>query len=129
MSAGNQAIALLANTMATGAALVALILTFGPVSGAHFNPAVTVADATQGGLPWTDVPGYIVGQTAGGIVGVWSAHAMFQEPILMVSRHPAFIAAQLAGAMAATILFRWLVPALPATADRVVVPRSAGAKQ
>ena len=59
LSGGNQAIALLANTIATGAALVALILTFGPISGAHFNPAVTVADASQGGLAWRDVPGYV----------------------------------------------------------------------
>lgn len=57
LAGGNQAIALLANTMATGAALIALILTFGPISGAHFNPAVTVADASQGGIAWTDVPG------------------------------------------------------------------------
>jgi glycerol uptake facilitator-like aquaporin len=60
LSSGNQAIALLANTIATGAALVALILTFGPTSGAHFNPAVTVADASQGGLAWHDVPGYVI---------------------------------------------------------------------
>ena len=59
LSAGNQALALLANTVATGAALVALILTFGAISGAHFNPAVTVADASQGGLAWRDVPGYV----------------------------------------------------------------------
>src|SRR5262245_49498114 len=56
LAGGNVAIALLANTIATGAALVALILSFGPVSGAHFNPAVTLADATQGGLAWRDVP-------------------------------------------------------------------------
>ena len=56
LSGGNVAIALLANTLATGAALVALILTFGPISGAHFNPAVTLADASQGGVRWRDVP-------------------------------------------------------------------------
>ena len=56
LAGGNEAIALLANTIATGAALVALILTFGPISGAHFNPAVTVADASQGGLAWREVP-------------------------------------------------------------------------
>jgi len=60
LSAGNIAVALLANTIATGAALVALILTFGPVSGAHFNPAVTLADASQRGIPWREVPGYVV---------------------------------------------------------------------
>src|ERR1700728_277339 len=69
LAAGNVAIALLANTIATGAALVALILTFGPISGAHFNPAVTLADASQGGLAWRDVPVYIAAQFAGGILG------------------------------------------------------------
>ena len=59
LAGGNVAIALLANTLATGAMLVALILTFGPISGAHFNPAVTLADASQGGLPWREVPGHV----------------------------------------------------------------------
>jgi len=201
LSNGNQAIALLANSVATGAALVALILTFGPVSGAHFNPAVTLADATLGGLPWREVPAYVVCQVGGGIVGVWIAHVMFREPVFMVSVHdrggpaqmfsefiatfgllaviwgcsrrrsdavpfavaayitsaywftastsfanpavtaaraltdtfagirpedvPGFIVAQLAGAAAATVLFRWLVPALPHGAERVVIPPSA----
>ena len=62
LAGGNIAIALLANTLATGATLVALILTFGPISGAHFNPAVTLADASQGGLPWRETPGYIAAQ-------------------------------------------------------------------
>ena len=200
LSAGNQAIALLANTIATGAALVALILTFGPISGAHFNPAVTVADASQGGLAWSDVPGYIGAQVTGATVGVWSAHVMFQERLFMLSLHtrsgaaqlfsefvatfgllaviwgcsrrrstavpfavaayitsaywftastsfanpavtlaralsdtfagirpvdvPGFVVAQFAGAAAATLLFRWLVPALPDTAGQVVVPHS-----
>jgi glycerol uptake facilitator-like aquaporin len=87
LSAGNEAIALLANTIATGAALVALILTFGPISGAHFNPAVTVADASQGGLAWRDVPGYLIAQCSGGVLGVWIAHAMFEQPLFMLSRH------------------------------------------
>jgi glycerol uptake facilitator-like aquaporin len=202
LSGGNQALALLANTIATGAALVALILTFGPISGAHFNPAVTMADASQGGLAWREVPGYISAQLGGAVVGVWSAHAMFQEPVFMLSQHartglpqlfsefvatfgllaviwgcsrrrsavvpfavaayitaaywftastsfanpavtlaralsdtfagirpmdvPGFIAAQFAGALAATLLFRWLAPALPDTAQQVVVPRSSG---
>src|ERR687894_984372 len=65
LSGGNVALALLANTVATGAALVALILTFGHISGAHFNPAVTLADASQGGLRWRDVPAYLAAQTAG----------------------------------------------------------------
>ena len=87
LAGGNVAIALLANTIATGAALVALILTFGPVSGAHFNPAVTLADASQGGLPWRHVPGYIAAQVAGAIAGTWAAHAMFELPLVQVSRH------------------------------------------
>lgn len=65
LAAGNVAVALLANTIATGAALVALILAFGPISGAHFNPAVTLADASQGGLPWREVPVYIAAQLLG----------------------------------------------------------------
>jgi glycerol uptake facilitator-like aquaporin len=200
LAGGNVAIALLANTLATGAALVALILTFGPVSGAHFNPAVTLADASQGGLAWRLVPGYVAAQVAGAIAGTWAAHLMFELPVLMVSRHarsgaaqmfsefvatfglmaviwgcsrrrseavpfavgayitaaywftastsfanpavtlaraltdtfagiapydvPGFILAQLLGAAAATMLFRWLVPSLPAAAADVVVPRS-----
>ena len=202
LSGGNQALALLANTVATGAALVALILTFGPISGAHFNPAVTVADASQGGLAWRDVPGYVGAHLAGAVVGVWSAHAMFQERVFMVSLHarsgpaqllsefvatfgllsviwgcsrrrpaavpfavaayitsaywftastsfanpavtfaraltdtfagirpmdvPGFIVAQFIGAMVATLLFRWLVPAVPDTAREVVVPPFSG---
>jgi glycerol uptake facilitator-like aquaporin len=200
LSAGNQAIALLANAVATGAALVGLILTFGPVSGAHFNPAVTVATASQGGLAWKDVPAYIGAQFGGAVIGVWAAHAMFQEQVFMLSlrtrsgpaqffsefvatfgllsviwgcsrRHsaavpfavaayitaaywftastsfanpavtaaralsdtfagirpadvPGFIVAQCAGAFVATVLFRWLVPPLPETAEHVVVPRT-----
>ena len=87
LAGGNVAIALLANTLATGAALAALILTFGPVSGAHFNPAVTIADASQGGVLWRTVPGYVVAQVVGAVIGVFAAHAMFSEPLLMVSTH------------------------------------------
>ena len=85
LASGNQAIALLANTVATGAALVALILTFGPISGAHFNPAVTIADASQGGLAWRDVPGYLIAQCSGAVLGVWMAHAMFGQRLFMLS--------------------------------------------
>src|ERR1700681_2379333 len=77
LAAGNTAIALLANTLATGAALVALILTFGPVSGAHFNPAVTLAEAWQGDFQWRDVPIYLAAQVAGAFGGVATAHLMF----------------------------------------------------
>src|SRR5712672_120256 len=84
---GNVAIALLANTLATGAGLVCLILTFGPLSGAHFNPAVTLADATQGGLPWREVPAYVLAQVAGAFAGVAVADAMFDLPVFFASRH------------------------------------------
>jgi glycerol uptake facilitator-like aquaporin len=77
LAGGNVAIALLANTIATGAALLALILTFGPISGAHFNPAVTLADAVERGTPWSEVPAYVAAQCAGGILGAIIAHLMF----------------------------------------------------
>lgn len=86
LAGGNVAVALLANTAATGAALVALILTFGPVSGAHFNPAVTLADASQGGLAWRDAPVYLLAQTLGAFAGVAAAHLMFEEPLFSFSR-------------------------------------------
>lgn len=197
LAGGNVAIALLANTLATGAMLVALILTFGPISGAHFNPAVTLADASQGGLAWREAPVYISAQISGAFAGVAAAHLMFGEPVFFASRHvragnaqlfsefvatfgllsviwgcarlrssavpfavgayitgaywftsstsfanpavtlaraasdtfagirpadaPAFIVAQLNGAIAATLLFRWLVPSLPKDAADVVV--------
>jgi glycerol uptake facilitator-like aquaporin len=186
LAGGNVALALLANTIATGAALAALILTFGPISGAHFNPAVSVADVLERGLGWGDGAAYIVAQIAGGVTGVIAAHAMFGLPAVSISHHarsggaqvfsefvatfglmcviwgcsrtrssavpfavagyitaaywftastsfanpavtmarslsdtfagirpvdaPWFVAAQLAGAIAATILFRWLSP-------------------
>jgi len=87
LAGGNVAVALLANTLATGAALVALILTFGPISGAHFNPAVTLADATQGGIAWGDVPFYLIAQVAGAFAGVAAAHLMFDVPMFVASRH------------------------------------------
>src|SRR5919202_3733753 len=87
LAGGNQAIALLANTIATGAALVALILTFGPISGAHFNPAVTLADASQGGLTWNEVPLYVAAQVMGAFAGVATAHLMFEVPLFFASRH------------------------------------------
>lgn len=197
LSNGNIALALLANTIATGAALVALILAFGPISGGHFNPAVTLADAFQRGLPWREVPAYLLAQFAGGIAGAGTAHLMFGASLYSYSRHarhgwpqlfsefvatfgllcviwgcarlrssavpfavgayitaaywftastsfanpavtvarslsdtfagirpvdvPGFVAAQVAGAAVATILFHWLQPALPAAARDVVI--------
>jgi len=201
---GNVALALLANTIATGAALVTLILTFGPISGAHFNPAVSIADAMEGGLTRRDLGGYIAVQVLGGIAGAVAAHAMFGLPLLFLSLRarsgpsqflsefiaafgllcviwgcsrsdsssgmipfavgsyitaaywftastsfanpavtiaravsntfagirprdvPLFVVAQILGAIAATMLFRWLVPALPAKAKNVVVPHELG---
>jgi len=87
LSAGNVAIALLANSLATGCALVVLILIFGPISGAHFNPAVTLADATQGGVTWTRVPVYLGAQIVGAFAGVAAAHLMFGEPLFAASEH------------------------------------------
>ena len=198
LAGGNIAIALLANTLATGAALVALILTFGPISGAHFNPAVSFADASQGGLPWSEAAFYVVAQVGGAFIGVGLADLMFGEPLFAFSQHvrtgpaqmlsefiatfgllsviwscsrrqsavvpfavgayitaaywftastsfanpavtmgramtntfagirpsdvPGFVLAQALGATSATVLFRWLMPTLPETADSVVVP-------
>ena len=87
LSAGNTAIALLANTIATGAALVALILTFGPISGAHLNPVVSLAEAMAGGSAWSETLAYILAQLTGGIAGTLLAHAMFSLPLISLSRH------------------------------------------
>ena len=87
LSGGNVGVALLANAIATGGALVALILTFGPVSGAHFNPAVTLVMAARGALAWSDAAVYIVVQVVGAIGGVWLAHIMFDLPVLQTSVH------------------------------------------
>src|SRR5438034_7737675 len=95
LAGGSVGLALLANTLATGAALVALILAFGPISGAHFNPAVTVADASQGGLLWTDVPAYLAAQLIGAVAGVALADVMFSEPVFSLSRHARHGPAQL----------------------------------
>jgi glycerol uptake facilitator-like aquaporin len=198
LAGGNVAVALLANTLATGAALVALILAFGPVSGAHFNPIVSFADASQGGLTWARAGAYSVAQVTGALLGVAAADYMFDQPAYAWSRHvrsglpqafsemvatfgllaviwgcsrrrsasvpfavgayitsaywftastsfanpavtiaraftdtfagirpddvPPFIVAQVMGGALATVLFRWLVPALPTTAENVIVP-------
>ena len=85
LAGGNLALALLCNTIPTGAILVVLILVFGPVSGAHFNPAVSLAFAHRGELSWRLAGLYIVAQIAGGIIGVWAAHLMFEQPVLQWS--------------------------------------------
>src|SRR4051812_32474845 len=102
LAGGNVGLALLANTIATGAALAALILTFGPISGAHFNPAVTLADAWQGGLAWRDVPAYVCAQVVGAVAGVACADVMFALPIFFASRHERAGLAQLFSEFVAT---------------------------
>jgi glycerol uptake facilitator-like aquaporin len=102
LAGGNVAIALLANTLATGAVLIALILTFGPISGAHFNPAVTLTAAWQGGLAWGDVPRYVTAQVVGAFVGVATAHVMFAHPLFALSSHARAGTAQLVSEFVAT---------------------------
>ena len=102
LAGGNVAIALLANIVATGAALLALILTFGSISGAHFNPAVTLADASQGGIAWREVPTYIAAQVIGAFVGVATAHLMFGLPLFSASLHARAGIAQMFGEFVAT---------------------------
>jgi glycerol uptake facilitator-like aquaporin len=203
LAAGNVAIALLANTIATGAALFALILTFGPISGGHFNPAVTLVDAIERGISWSVAACYIPAQCAGAMCGTIAEHLMFGLAPISVSSHvrngsaqafsefvatfglicviwgctrkrsdlvayavaayitaaywftsstsfanpavtiarsfsdtfagirpvdvPPFVTAQLAGAIAATFLFRWLAPSVLDTgAKRIVVPAEPG---
>jgi glycerol uptake facilitator-like aquaporin len=85
LAGGNGAIALLCNTIPTGAILAVLILTFGPVSGAHLNPAVSLGFAVRRELPWSMVAIYIAAQLAGAIAGVWAAHVMFELPVWQLS--------------------------------------------
>jgi glycerol uptake facilitator-like aquaporin len=87
LAAGNVAVALLANSLATGAALVALILTFGSISGAHFNPLVSLAAASQGEVSWREASGYSVAQIVGALIGVAVANLMFGEPAYAWSHH------------------------------------------
>jgi glycerol uptake facilitator-like aquaporin len=85
LAGGNVAIALLGNTLATGAGLIVLITVFGPISGAHFNPAVTLAFALKREIGWGMLIAYVAAQIIGGVIGVYAAHAMFAEPILQIS--------------------------------------------
>jgi glycerol uptake facilitator-like aquaporin len=102
LAEGNVAIALLVNTIATGTVLVALVLTFGPISGAHLNPVVTLADAWQGGIVWREVPSYIVAQASGAFAGVFAAHLMFGLPVISASTHVRSGPAQLFSEFVAT---------------------------
>jgi glycerol uptake facilitator-like aquaporin len=85
LAGGNGALALLCNTIPTGAILVVLILIFAPVSGAHFNPAVSLAFALRGELSWSIAARYIAAQIAGAVIGVWVAHLMFEMPVWQFS--------------------------------------------
>jgi glycerol uptake facilitator-like aquaporin len=87
LAGGNDAIALLANTIATGAALAALIMTFGSFSGAHFNPVVSLAIALRGQMPWPEVPFYVAAQCCGGLLGTILAHLMFGHEWYSLSTH------------------------------------------
>lgn len=87
LAGGNVGLALLANTVATGAALVALILAFGPISGAHLNPVVSLCDAAAHGISWLEAAAYVPAQFAGGVLGTVAANAMFSLPLVSISRH------------------------------------------
>jgi glycerol uptake facilitator-like aquaporin len=102
LAGGNTAIALLANTIATGAALAALIVTFGSLSGAHFNPAVSLAIALRGHMPWREVPFYVSAQFAGAVLGTILAHLMFGHEWYTVSAHERSGLSQLLSELVAT---------------------------
>lgn len=102
LSEGNVAIALLANSVATGGVLVCIIAALGPVSGAHFNPAVSLADAMSGGLPWREVPAYVGAQLFGAVSGVIATNAMFGFPLVFVSHHARSGSPQFLGEFIAT---------------------------
>jgi glycerol uptake facilitator-like aquaporin len=87
LSGGNDALALLCNTLPTGAILTVLILILGPVSGAHFNPAVSLAFGFRGEIPWSMVGIYLLAQLCGSVIGVWAAHLMFELPVWQLSTH------------------------------------------
>jgi glycerol uptake facilitator-like aquaporin len=103
LAQGNAAIALLANALATGALLVALILTFGSISGAHFNPLVTLVEATFGRFRWVKMPGYVAAQIFGGLLGVMVAHVMFSLPLVRFSQHARSGGGQWAGEFIASL--------------------------
>ena len=103
LSGGNQAVALLANALATGGALIALITVFGPISGAHFNPAVTVFEALGGRFAWRETIAYIPAQVAGAIAGVVVAHAMFGLALVQTSQHVRASNGELIGEVVATL--------------------------
>ena len=122
LAGGSVGLALLANSVATGAALVALILTFGPISGAHFNPAVTVADASQGGLTWRDAGAYVLAQIVGAVAGVAIANVMFGESAFALSQRARHGPAQLLSEFVATFGLLAVVRGCSRLRSAVVVP-------
>lgn len=119
---GNTALALLANAAATGAALVALIISFAPASGAHFNPVVTLSFALRQDLPWSEVPFYLLAQLGGGVGGVMAANLMFGLPAVLVSSHARTGMAQLFSEFIATLgLLSVILAASRATVSVVAV--------
>lgn len=127
LAGGNVAVALLANTLATGAALVALILTFGSISGAHFNPAVTIADAIERGIRWREVPAYVAGQTIGAFVGVGAANVMFELPVFFASQKARTGASQWFSEFVATFGLLAVIWGCVRLRSAVVVPFAVGA--
>ena len=131
LSGGNVAIALLANTIATGAALVALILTFGSISGAHMNPVVTLAEALrtgrgENGISWRLAAGYIAAQLTGAIAGVAAANVMFDVPVLIASRHVRSGGSQIFSECIATFGLLGVIHCC-ATFKPIIVPFAVGA--
>lgn len=118
LAGGNVALALLANSIATGAVLVTLIFTFGPISGAHFNPIVSIAAAIEGGIRWRDVPRYVACQTGGAIAGAVLANLMFELPAMRLSQHSRTGTAQLLSEAIATF---GLVAVVHGTGKRATV--------
>jgi glycerol uptake facilitator-like aquaporin len=126
LSAGNVALALLVNTLATGAALIAIILAFGPISGAHLNPAVTLADAWLGGIAWRETPAYILAQLAGAFAGVTAAHLMFGLSVFSISTHARSGSAQMFSEFIATFGLMAVIWGCART-RRAAVPFAVGA--
>ena len=110
LAGGAIAVALLANAIATGAALIGILLAFGPVSGAHFNPEVTIMDAWRGGVAWPDVPAYVGAQIVGAIAGVAIADVMLGFPPFFMSYHARDGAPQLLGAFYCGSMMVWGLP-------------------
>jgi glycerol uptake facilitator-like aquaporin len=127
LAGGSVALALLANSLATGAVLVALILALAPISGAHLNPLVTFAAAWQGGLPWRDARGYVAAQVAGAIAGVAAANAMFELPLFALSRHVRHGPAQLLSESIATFGLLLVVQTCARLRDSAAVAVAVGA--